>query len=96
MKLHTIIIAVVSISIALLIFMAAGDKNETSTCISVYTNGIPLHDGDELIVRKEITTKIRTISDGKGSIKTIPYSDTRIYAVRKSDVTVTKTVQEIL
>lgn len=93
MKLDTIIIAVVSISIALLIFMATGVENETST-IKVYTNGIPLHDGDELIVRKEISTKIRTIADGKGSIKTIPYSDTRIYAVRKSDVTVTKTIQE--
>ena len=93
MKLDTIIIAVVFISA--FIFMVVGLKNadETST-IQVYTNGIPLHDGDELIVRKEITTKIRTVADGKGSIKTIPYSDTRIYAVRKSDVTVTKTVKE--
>lgn len=94
MKLDTIII--VSLILTLFIYMIADIKNrdETSTCISVYTNGIPLHDGDELIVRREIMTKIRTIADGKGSIKTIPYSDTRIYAVRKSDVTVTKTVKE--
>lgn len=83
MKLDTVIIVVVSISITLLFFMAIGNENETST-IQVYTNGIPLQDGDELIVRREVSTKVRTISDGKGHIKTIPYLDTRIYAVRKN------------